>query len=151
MEKRQWFLCTVVIVLAGLYICFFTNWFKPTIIQISHTTRPMPSRSFRGAPTVALLFGLDRYYRLTEIKVVPLAEWQTNQSVLPFWHLVSDSKSVPTKVFSYGQNINRMKPFLPGAQPKPLETNVVYRLFVSVGSVKGQHDFQIGGKPANKQ
>jgi hypothetical protein len=147
MDKRQWFLCTVAIVLAGLYICFFTDWFKPTIIQISHTTRPMPSRSSRSATTVALTFGLDRYYRLTEIKVVPLAEWQTDHSVLPLWHLVSNSKSAPTKFFFYGQNISRMKLFLPGMQPKPLETNVVYRLFVSAGSVNGQHDFQIGGKP----
>ncbi len=94
-----------------------------------------------------MTFGLDRYYRLTDVKVVPLAEWQTNHSVLPLWHLVSDSKSAPTKFFFYGQDIDGMKPFLPGTQPKPLETNVVYRLFLSAGSVNGQHDFQIGGKP----
>lgn len=147
MEKRQWFLCAVAIVLAGLYICFFTDWFKPKIIHISHTSRPVPLRSSRGATVTAVVFGLDRNYRLTEVKVVPLAEWQTNQSVLPLWHLISDSKSRPIKFFLYGQNINRMKPAVPGVHPKPLETNAVYRLFVSAGSVKGQHDFQIGGKP----
>jgi hypothetical protein len=151
MEKKQWFLCAVAIVLAGLYICFFTDWFKPTTIQISHTARPIPSRSSRGTMTVAMAFGLDRNYRLTEIKVVPLAEWQTNHSVLPLWHLVSNPKSAPIRFFPYGQNIDGMKPAIPGAQPKPLETNVVYHLFVSAGSVKGQHDFQIGGRPTNIQ
>jgi hypothetical protein len=138
-------------VLAVVYACFFTDWFKPTIIQISHTARPLPSRSSRSAMPVAVVFGLDRDYGLTEIKVVPLAEWQTNHSVLPLWHLVSSSKSTPIKFYFYGQNIDGMKPAIPGAQPKPLETNVVYRLFISAGSVKGQHDFQIGGRPTNIQ
>jgi hypothetical protein len=150
MDKRQWFLCTVVIVLAGLYMCFFTSWFKPTIIRISNTTRPVPSRVSRNAMTAAMMFSLDGSYRLTDVKVVPLAEWQANHSVLPLWHLVSDSKSAPTKFFVYGHDIDGMKPIIPGAQPKPLQTNVVYRLFVSTSSVNGQHDFQIGGKPANK-
>jgi hypothetical protein len=149
MMKKSWILVFCALVLAVVYVCFFTGWFKPTIIQISHTTRPIPSRSSRVTMTVAVAFGLDRDYRLTEIKVVPLAEWQTNQSVLPLWHLVSDSKSAPTKFFFYGQNIDGMKPALPGAQPKPLEANVIYRLFVSAGSVKSQHDFQIGGRPTN--
>ena len=151
MEKRQWFLCTVAIVLAGLYICFFTDLFKPTTIRISHTARPMLSRSSRGVTAIPMTFALDHYCRLTDVKVVPLAEWQTDHSALPLWHLVSNSKSAPTKFFFYGQNISRMKLFLPGMQPKPLETNVVYRLFISAGSVKGQHDFEIGGKPTNVQ
>jgi hypothetical protein len=148
MTKRNWILVFCALVLAVVYVCFFTDWFKPTIIHIVHTTRPLPSRSSQSATTVVVAFGLDRYYRLTEVKAVPLAEWRTNQSVLPLWHLVSDSKSAPTKFFIYGQNINGMKPAMPGVQPKPLETNVVYRLFLLAGSVTGQHDFQIGGKPS---
>ena len=151
MTKKSWILVFCALVLVVVYVCFFTDWFKPTIIQISHTARPLPSRSPRSATTVAVAFGLDRDYRLTEIKVVPLAEWQTNHSVLPLWHLVSDPKSAPTKFFIYGQNIDGMKPAMPGAQPKSLETDVVYRLFLSAGSANGQHDFQIGVKPANKQ
>jgi hypothetical protein len=151
MTKKNWVLVSCTLVLAVVYACFFTDWFKPTIIQTSHTARPLPSRSPRSATTVAVAFGLDRDYGLTEIKVVPLTEWQTNHSVLPLWHLVSSSKSTPIKFYFYGQNIDGMKPAIPGAQPKPLETNVVYRLFISAGSVKGQHDFQIGGRPTNAQ
>jgi hypothetical protein len=148
MTKKNWILVFCALVLAVVYVCFFTDWLKPAIIQISHTARPTPSRSSRGAIMTAVVFGLDQNYRLTEIKVVPLAEWQINQSVLPLWHLVSSSESAPIKFFLYGQNIDDMKPFMPGMQPKPLETNVVYRLFLSAGPVKGQHDFEIGGKPS---
>jgi hypothetical protein len=147
MTKKSWILVGCALVLAVTYACFFTDWFKPATIQISHTARPLPSRSSRSAMTVAVAFGLDRDYRLTEVKIVPLAEWQTNQSVLPLWHLVSDPRSAPTRFFSYGQNIDGMKPAMPGTKPKPLEMNVAYRLFVSAGSVKGRHDFEIGGKP----
>ena len=147
MTKKSWILVGCALVLAVAYVCFFTDWFKPKIIHISHTARPLPSRSSRSAMTVAVAFGLDRDYRLTEVKIVPLAEWQTNQSALPLWHLVSDPRSAPTRFFSYGQNIDGMKPAMPGTKPKPLEMNVVYRLFVSAGSVKGRHDFEIGGKP----
>ena len=147
MEKRQWFLFAVAIALVATYICFFTDWFKPKMIRISCTSRPIRSRFSQDTITVAVAFGLDRDYRLTEVKIVPLAEWQTNQLVLPLWHLVSYSKSAPTRFFSYGQKINGMSPAVPGAQPKPLEINVVYRVFVSAGSVKGRHDFEIGGKP----
>ena len=148
MTKKNWILVFCALALAVVYVCFFTDCFKPASVQISHTARPLPSRSPRNATTVAVAFNLNHDYRLTEIKVVPLVEWQTNHSVLPLWHLVSDPKSEPTKIFLYGQNIDGMKPAMSGAQPKPLETNVVYRLFVSAGSVKGQHDFEIGGKPS---
>jgi hypothetical protein len=151
MTKKSWILVFCALVLAVVYVCFFTDWFKPTTIQISHTARPIPSRSSRNTMTVAVAFDLAQNYRLTEIKIVPLAEWQTNHSVLPLWHLVSNPKSAPIRFFPYGQNIDGMKPAIPGAQPKPLETDVVYRLFLFAGSVKGQHDFRIGGRPTNIQ
>ncbi len=151
MTKKNWILVLCTLVLAVVYVGFFTDWFKPANVQISHTTRPLPSRSPRNATTVAVAFSLNRDYGLTEIKVVPLVEWQTNHSVLPLWHLVSDPQSEPTKIFLYGHDIDGMKPAMPGAQPKPLEANVVYRLFVSAGSAKGHHDFEIGGKPTNNQ
>jgi len=151
MTKKSWVLVSCALVLTVVYVCFFTDWFKPTIIQISHTSRPLPSRSPRNTTTVAVAFGLNRNYRLTEVKVVPLVEWQTNHSALPLWHLVSDSRSTWTRFFFYGRNIDGMEPAMLGTQPKPLEANVSYRLFVSAGSVKGQHDFQIGGRPTNIQ
>jgi len=145
MEKRQWILTTIALVLVGVYIYFFTGWSKPKAIHISYTERPMRSR-LPGVTIATVAFGFDQPYRLTEVKVVPLAAWQTNQAVLPIWHLISDSKSAPTKFFLYGQDIPGLKPAAPGARPQPLQTHVAYRIFVAAGKIKGQHDFEIGGK-----
>jgi len=147
MPKKQWFLLAVALLLAVVYIWHFTDWFQHKDIHISSTARAAFPR-FRGAGTSATVaFGLNREYRLTEVKVVPLAAWQTNPAVIPVWHLVGNRKSTPTEFFLYGENIGGMKSAIPGVKPGPLEDSVAYRLFVSAGSVKGQHDFQIGGKP----
>jgi hypothetical protein len=95
----------------------------------------------RGGSPI-LTFALGTEYELTEIKVVPLAEWKTNRLVLPLWHLVSDGTD-PLNHFFYGQNIRDMDAAVEGSQAQPLETNVTYRIFVSAGSEKGWHDFQV--------
>jgi hypothetical protein len=151
MTRKNWVLITVVLVLAGVYAFYFTNWFKPKIIQISHTSRAI-RRRFRfnekdDASTLPVTFGFDQSYKLTEIKVVPLAAWQTNKNALPIWHLISDSNSVPVGNFTYGQNIRGMKPEVAGAHATPLQPNVTYHLFVKAGSAIGQHDFQPVANP----
>ena len=134
------------LVMAGIYVVYFTNWFKPQIIRISHTSRA--TRAIRrsgqkdNSTTVPIAFGLDREYQLSEIKVVSVAALQTNNDALPIWHLISDSNSVPVKFFFYGERIRGMKPEVPGSRPEPLQPNVTYRLFTTAGSAKGQHDFQ---------
>jgi hypothetical protein len=137
-------LVAVALVLAGVYAVYFTSWFRSQTIQISHTSRPG-----RVAGTAPLNFSLRVPYKLTEIKVVSLAEWQTNHGVPPVWHMVSDSNSAPVTFFTYGQRIRGMKPAFAGEQAQPLEANVAYRLFVTAAKIKGQHDFEIGGTPAN--
>ena len=147
MPRKQWFLLAVALVLAVVYVWHFTDWFQHKDIHISSTARAAFPR-FRGGGTSAnVAFRLDQEYRLTEVKVVPLAAWQTNPVVVPVWHLVGNHKSTPIEFFLYGENIGGMKPAIPGVKPGPLEDSVTYRLFVSAGSVKGQHDFRIGGKP----
>lgn len=144
MGKRPWFLLAIALLMGALYVYFFTDWFKPKIIQISHTERPMPMRFLRGAAIQVITFGLDRPYRLNELTVVPLAEYETNNAVHPVWHLISDSKSQPTKMFRYGATIRGMKPAVPGAGAESLQTNLTYRLLLRSGSIKGQHDFHLG-------
>ncbi len=148
MTKKSWLLVVFAVALAVVYIHFFTDWFKPTVIQISHIERPMPFRGRPGANIPIITFGFDRAYRFSDIKVVPFAGWQTNQSILPLWHLTANSKSAPMKFFRYGQNIRDMKPAVAHARPEPLQSNVIYRLLVQVGSVTAHHDFQLGHKPA---
>jgi hypothetical protein len=147
MTRKSWMLIGFALALAIVYAVFFAHWFKPGTIKIYHLTRPSgyAMQTRRDGPAPPITFNLQGGYKLTEIKVVLLAEWETNQNAQPVWHLVSDSNSVPMESFVYGQHIRGMKPAVPGAQPQPLQPNVTYRLFVTAGRARGQHDFKIGG------
>jgi len=133
--------------LAGVYVFYFTDWFKPKIIHISHTSRAFRPRLGSNArvnpETVPITFGVEPQCQITELTVVPLAAWQTNQNTLPVWHLVATTNAAPIKMFVYGQRIRGLKPEVAGAHAQPLEPNVTYRLFVTAGKAKGQHDFEI--------
>jgi hypothetical protein len=145
-NKKQTWLIAALIVVAAVYVCFFTNWFKPKTIKIFDTSRHMIARARRNHGNEDLpyvLFGMEGRFKLTEIKVVPLASFQTNSATPPVWHLVSDSNSPPVQQFVYGQRIRGMKPAFSGAEPEDLETNVTYRLIILAGKVRGEHDFKI--------
>jgi len=132
------------LVLAAVFVVFFTDWFRPKFIGVFHTNRLVRVRTkdtFSMMPQ--LIFGLDRQVKLTEITVVPLAEYETNRRVLPTWHVISDSNSVPVKTFTYGQRLRGMRPVVVGSHPQTLASNVTYRIFVEAGETKGQHDFKI--------
>jgi hypothetical protein len=145
MSKKNYVLIAIALVLAGVYAVFFTDWFRTKTILISHTSRSMRA----GAATGRIIFGLGDYYSLTEIKVVPLAALQTNKLAQPVWHLVSNEGSDDVNHFIYGQKINGMEPAIEGARPEPLQPGVIYRLFVTAGKIRGQHDFQLGAPPVN--
>ena len=148
MNKKSFILIAIALVLAGVYAVYFTDWFRSRPIIISHTNRPI--RSARtGAPATRLIFSLGNYYSLTEIKVVPLAALESDKLAQPVWHLVSDEGSDDVNLFSYGEKINGMDPAVEGARPEPLQPGVTYRLFVTAGKMKGQHDFHIGPAPTN--
>jgi hypothetical protein len=147
MAKKQWIFLAVFLLLAAVYICTFTNWGRHPAIQISYAADLKPRGVIRprlkgsSINTANVRFDLDHPRQLTEVKVVKLSDWLTNKYTLPVWHLVSDSNSVPTKWFYYGVPIRGMKPAVAKIWPMPLETNVAYRLFLTAGTVKGQHDF----------
>jgi hypothetical protein len=142
MTKKNWLLMVALIALVGVYVFYFTDWFKPKIIHISHTTRSMRPRLASRGP-VPITFGVEPQCKPTEITVVPLAAWETNQNTLPLWHLVVSTNAAPLKMFAYGQHIRGLTPAVPGSRAQPLETNVIYRLFLTAGKAKGQHDFEI--------
>jgi hypothetical protein len=143
MTKKNWLLVAVALVLGVVYVRYFTDWFRPQTIHIAHASRNLRARAQPANAPPPLSFSLNRQCRLTEIKVVPLAAWSSNQDVSPVWHLISDSNSVPVRMFAYGQGIRGMKPAVAKSRAQPLETNVAYRLFVAAGKAKGQHDFEI--------
>jgi hypothetical protein len=152
MNKRSVFLVSIAIVLAASYVYYnFSDWFAPATIEIAHDIRPnRPTAGRRGtrspasddqiANTVAFFFTAK--YKLTSVKVVPLDALKTNKYAHPIWHLISDSNSVPVKSIIYGVPIRGMKPDVKGARPQPLQPEVMYRLLVEAGRIKGEHDFQ---------
>ena len=143
MTKKNWLLIGVAVVLAAVYVVYFTAWFQPRSVTIFHISRGVSPRWAQSAGLPNLLFGLNRELKLTEIKVVVCEAYQTNHNVLPLWHLVSASNSVPLKTFSYGQSIRGLKPLVSGTHAQPLSNNVIYRLLVTAGKIKGEHDFKL--------
>jgi hypothetical protein len=170
MTKKNCLLILTVLVLAGVYAFYFTDWFTPKIIHItSINERATATRrnaradnpgflarltklanSQAGDSTAAaVIFKMTSPYKLTELKVVDLDEWQTNKNCLPLWHLIPDTNSVPINgKFRYGGYIPGMKSVVPGEHAQPLQPGVKYRLFITDGSAKGEHDFQPIAKPA---
>jgi hypothetical protein len=147
MTKRKWMLMAIALLLACVYVYHFTGWFKTKSIQISYTERFFASRGPSRTSQPMILFGFGgQPYQLSEVEVVPLNAGQINPAAVPVWHLTADSRSAPVDYFRYGQNLPGMKPAAPGARPEPLETNLTYRLLVRAGRLKGQCDFQLGGR-----
>ncbi|HEX9048100.1 MAG TPA: hypothetical protein VF988_13830 [Verrucomicrobiae bacterium] len=146
MSKKNGILILCAVAMAVIYAVWFTNWFEPSSVKIFHTHRnPRPNmrRGPGGGAMPNLIFGVNHPMRFTELKVVSLSGFETNKNVLPVWHLVSDSNSVPVKTFFYGQFIGGMRPMIKGVRPEPLESNVTYRMFISAGKLRGEHDFAL--------
>ena len=143
MTKNNILLVCVVIALGAVYVIFFSNWFTPKTIQIYHTNRNLRSAPVQGNALPNLMFGMRPSSRLTEVKVVSVAALETNKDALPVWHLISDSNSIPLKFFFYGQHIAGMRPAIKGVGCEALDTNVTYRMFLTAGRIKGEHDFEL--------
>lgn len=146
MTKSTIVLITVLVVLAAAYAYYFTDWFRTPTIQILAQIRPSTRNVRTPAPgtaaTYPVSFAFDRRLSLTEVKVVPADEAQTNKYAHALWHLISDSNSVPTKALVYGQPLRGMKPKVPRARPEALQPDVKYRLYVSTGKAEGHIDFK---------
>jgi hypothetical protein len=136
MNKKSWTLIAIAVVLGAVYIIFFSNWFKPKILTITHNGR-----------FGRINFTLDSPHRLTALTVVSVSEYQSNKYALPVWALKSDSNSVPIKLFSYGDRIRGMKPAIENTQPQPLIAGTAYRVIVEAGSLKAEHDFTPADDP----
>ena len=142
MTKKNAILIAVAVILASVYVIYFTDWFKPKTVQIFHTIRTPHTRKAKAKKVEPMLiFGINQKLKVTEIKVVPAAEFKTNQFTLPLWHLVSASNSVAVSSIVYGQAIRGLKPAIKGAVPQTLVTNVTYHLIVTADVIKGEHDF----------
>ncbi len=151
MTKKNVIVLTITLVsVIGFYLYLFRDSFHKPVIQISHTIRPNPAFIRHPPQGTApedfpqlINFGLSGEYKLTAVKVVPVAELETNKFAHPLWELVSDSNSAPVRAFTYGHKIKGMHPTVKGAVADPLVPNVTYRLLVEARSLKGEHDFKV--------
>jgi hypothetical protein len=174
MTKKNWLLIFIALVLASVYAVYFTDWFTPkTIHIITHSERTgragragraghtnnnpgfltrlsnLANSAANDSTTIPVIFTPGKPYKLTELKVIDLDEFQTNKNCLPLWHLIADTNSVPIgQSFNYGQRLPGMKPVVPGERAQPLKPGVKYRLIVTDGSARGEHDFQAVARPA---
>jgi hypothetical protein len=150
MSKKEYFLVGMVVVLAGLYVVFFSNWFKPKFIRVEHAVRSSRDAWAGGQRVMAdtksagsVTFALHRNYRLTSVRVVRADEIATNKYAHPLWHLVSKAGSTPIEGFAYGFPLQGMTPAVAAAEPEMLERGVEYCLFLEAGSLKGSNVFRI--------
>jgi len=141
MTRKTVVLLCLAAALAASYVWFFTDWFAAPRIQIYASPRAMRMMQ-RSAEVYQVSFALDGKYQLTSVKVVEAAAYATNKQVAPIWHLVAASNAIPCKGFLYGRPIPGLKPASPNARPKPLRSEVAYRLFVEAGRAKGEIDFR---------
>ena len=152
MTRKQLVFFALFLLGAGIiYFYLYKDQFMPVGIQIISrvSDRALPPRFRRQQPSgPTVQFGFNKKFALTEIKVIPVSDILTNKYPHAIWHMVSDSNSVPVKGFAYGEKIRGMRPDVQGVRPDTLEPNVQYRLIVEAGSVHGEHDFQVKGKPA---
>jgi hypothetical protein len=138
MQKKEITWSVVLVALIGLSVWLNRGQFAKAQMVINPSLRP----ARRADATVwPVFFALNDDFRLTSVKVVPFNGDKFDPMGLPAWHLVSDSNSVPTRAFRYGQPIQGMKPALKDTKPDALEPGVTYRLLVEAGSVKASADF----------
>jgi hypothetical protein len=146
MTTKQWMLIALAVVLAGTSIYLNRDWFASDDIHIMYRSvagrqAMSPRRQARPQATNPLYFGFDRKLKLTAVKVVALADLETNKYPHALWDLTTESNSVPTRGFFYGASIPGMRPSFKGAAPEPLQPEGCYRLFIEAGSKKAFRDF----------
>jgi hypothetical protein len=147
MTRKHWMLIALAVALGGLSLYLNQDWFAKDHIQITHRSRAARAGFFSRKRPAAdsavnpILFGFNRKLKLKSIQVMSVSEIETNKYPHPIWHLISDSNSVPTKIFVYGQPIKGMRPSVQGAAADPLEPGTTYRLLVEATAFKGEHDF----------
>ena len=143
MSANQNALIVLAVILACIYVYFFTDWINRPRIQIIAQTRPIATRAAVKGYHVS--FMLDGQYQLSSVKVVLLSAYHTNKFTPPLWHLIAFTNGPLIGGFLYGQPIPGMRPRVSNAAPQRLEPNAVYRLCVEAGHARGQIDFRTSG------
>jgi len=133
MKNKDTFLIGLAVVLAAVYVLFFTDWTKKKDIQISYTNlRVSPNGD--DEPTVLFIFDKKEKFSLSSIKVVSDAEAKTNKTPHAYWNLTARNGSKPVVSFPYGFPVPGME--TAKAAPESLEPGEKYRLIVQTSNKK---------------
>lgn len=160
MSRNEYFLIGLVVVLGGIYVAYFSGWFRPKFIQIEHSVRsPREAWTGTGQRLDAtgkqelgnVTFAFQSEFRLNSVKVVPAAEYATNKYTPALWELVSEKGGQPVKGFAYGAPLAGMTRAREYLEPEPLQPGVQYRLIVRAGKLIAEHDFSLSGGLARRQ
>jgi len=146
MQNRSTLLIVIAVVLAALYISYFTDWFRRPTIQIivQHRIvpqRPNAARDQGEEPVYPVSFAFDNKYEFTSLKVVAAKEAETQKFPTALWDLVALTNSRPTKTIVYGVTPPGMRPRVEDTQPQPLQPDVTYLLLVEAGAMNGSTNF----------
>ncbi len=145
MSKNGIVLSILLVALGGAYAVWFTDWFRSESLQIVAVPRPAAGKPRRidpnQPPVHPVSFTFNRKCELTSLKVLAAEDFATNKFPVALWHLVSESNSVPTRSFLYGQPIKGMHSAVARMRPEPLVAGVKYILQVEAGKVHGEVGF----------
>jgi hypothetical protein len=143
MTKKPILILALVAVVGGVVLYLNRDWFSRAPIQISHRFHAFAGR-FGGQTEVApVMFEFNRLLKLTDVKVILVQEAATNKFPKAFWHMVSESNSLPTRGFVYGQSVPGMRPATKGVNASPLDPDATYRVLLRAGSFRAEHDFSL--------
>jgi hypothetical protein len=139
MQKKEFMWIALLIVLAFLYVHFFTNWFTKGQLVIRASRRPAMNAD---AAVESIVFTLNGQYQLKSLQVFELEDGKFNPRGHQLWHLISDSNSAPTQLIVYGHSVHGMKLAPDNKAAEDLQPDVPYRLLVTAGSLSGFTDFK---------
>ena len=138
MTRKSWVLVAVATLLGIAYLFGFTDLGRVREIQINVTSRPFAPGLAPGE-ALPIIFGLDREWSLTTIRVAPVAEI-TNTKPRWVWNLASEKGSAPSRGFAYGDDVEGLRQ-VGGSAPSALVPGTAYRLEIEASGARGSVDF----------
>jgi hypothetical protein len=146
MQKKEYIWIALLLLLAGLYLHFFTHWFAKGELVVTPSRRPAFGPN---AAVESIVLTLNGPYKLKDLRVLELEDGKFNPHGHLLWHVISDSNSAPTQLIVYGRHIHGMKQAPDNLAPEPLQPDVGYRVVVSANNLTGSADFKTRAEQPN--
>jgi len=124
MQRKEFTLIAVLLVLGGLYVRYFTHWFDHEKLEITASRRPSMDQN---SAVESIIFTLNGQHSLKDLKVLQLTDdGKLDPHAHVLWHLVSASNPVPAQLIVYGHHVRGMKQAVDNPSPEALQPDVGY-------------------------